>query len=466
MSLAQTLPAEILNEILSLLCPPIDWDKRLRQDSHVVFKEMITGPAKAPGTLTPLKNASLVCKNWRRTAIRLLVRHVVWSFDRLEPPAEQDANLDEKIDFMAFLRRNHLTRCVQTLTIIVTYPEELVGKDFVQLWSHGILPRPNDGDQNIDERLQLAHKFHQGPEKLEPDEKEAVLRWKPWDNNWLWQYLFKHLDPIRITLLAPPANLCALVGCWNNLGDAWEFRYTYWALSLSLSKGASFPPTQLTHPLPPGGDETLLRTPCDLFSLRPWDSLLLNEGTSGLNHNDRTVRSHPTLLVPLLYSCDLKCNGTLLDTVESLTYIAVYPKTTIFGTCICRSLPPISELHLQVASDHPDAPVTMLGECRRFYSFIVGALCPPRHLVQGHWYNTPELQSIPAAAWQTPARFESGGVRRGHNEHEEIRYGVKFMRNIFDARARHSSWKTLDKGVLVRNCSLRATNRPTSTPPP
>lgn len=214
-----------------------------------------------------LKAASFVSRYWRPLVLPSLFRHVLWKPDVYS----LSAFTLNPIPLLRFLNENHLARNVITFTIIIDFHDPAT-------------------------------------EYLNTPQIRAA------DLEWLWDQLFSIIDPLRFTILARPTTLAALLSRMLYLDDAWSFNMPYHILSLARttrqvqSKGDSgdsqhsvspsqaqlsnpsdnqsmgfLPSIPAGTPLSPGRSyvsRPKTPPPCPLFTVRPWTSILLNEGSS------------------------------------------------------------------------------------------------------------------------------------------------------------------------------------------
>lgn len=213
-----------------------------------------------------LKAISLVSKWWRALVLPRLFRHVLW-----KPNVYSlSAFTLNPIPLLRFLTENHLARGVTTFTVLIDFYDR------------------DAADYVVAPQIRAV------------------------DLEWLWDQLFSVIDPLRFTVLARPTTLAALLSRMLYLDDAWSFDIPYHILSLarpsrqvqprrderdgrhSASPSLAQPSSssagvQLTAPASPSvsrrpATSSTFRSrtaaPCPLFTVRPWTSLLLNEGSS------------------------------------------------------------------------------------------------------------------------------------------------------------------------------------------
>ncbi|KAK8071445.1 hypothetical protein PG997_011648 [Apiospora hydei] len=172
------LPREILAEVLEFLVGPAPTEYRLHDQPSDGLLE---------SEVLDLKSASQVNKLWRGQALPILFRHVQWrpelsSLDGLDP-----------VPLLRFLVGNRLQRNVITFTLLVDFADHQI------------------------ESARVAYQI------------------RPSDLEWLWDQLFAAIDPLRFTIIAPPATLAAFLNRMLFLDDAWSFNIPYHILSLARS---------------------------------------------------------------------------------------------------------------------------------------------------------------------------------------------------------------------------------------
>ncbi|KAK8092849.1 hypothetical protein PG999_014436 [Apiospora kogelbergensis] len=307
------LPREILAELLEFLAGPAPSERRLHeQPSHDLLQSDVV----------PLKCASRVSRLWRALALPILFRNVLW-----QPVL---SSLDAAgglcpAPLLRFLRRHGLQRQVVTFTLLADYAEQ------------GVEPS------------RVAYQIH-------PADLEAM-----------WDQLFAVVDPLRFTIMAPPTTLAAFLSRMLFLDDAWSFNIPYHILSLARSRrsppsssespsppspGSSSgppPPTTAARPPPPSYQGAVPAPPCPFLTLRPWTSILLNEGSSirAYSTYEFFLRSPPSMLSALLGTGEYPNNTPLLPgTVVDFNYIAIFPLSTHVGQLLL-SLPRVDRLFVR-----------------------------------------------------------------------------------------------------------------------
>jgi hypothetical protein len=329
-----TLPPELLRQIFGVVGGPAPSDHRLNEQPD---GDMLRSPNCS------LKATALVSKRWCAIVSPILFRNVVWALERcddlLAAKPDADSDLVGHIPILAFLRANDLSRHVRSFTIIVC-----------QRVAPEVSPKPLPGS-----------------EFYEPQARQA--RWldlitaSEQDNNWLWNMLFSLMDPLKLTIIASPQTLRRLLSCAVRVGDEKFFSDREYLQILSLSrdsKSTTTSPQRYKAPppdpeWPPShcclGEENHI-IPTSLFTIRPWTHVLLNENSwiRAYRYDHYMHRDQPSIL-PSLVRCGSTWDGIPMvpATVTSLSYIAVFPRTSHFNNLIYTDLPHIEHLYVQLA---------------------------------------------------------------------------------------------------------------------
>lgn len=273
-----------------------------------------------------IKHASLVSKTWRTMALPLLFRHVAWT----PPVSSLSAFSLNPIPLLRFLEEQGLGRFVTTFTLLV---------DFV--------------DRDAESR-------------------DISPQIRPVDLEWLFDQIFSVVDPLRFTVIAPPTTLAAFMSRMLFLEDAWSFSIPYHVLSLSrptrtqdiedkVSQGRSRTGAVVSRSTAERHRATARRQQhglrrgqpptCPLFTIRPWTSILLNEGSSTKVYRtyEFFLRQPPSMLSALLGCGEYPNDRPLIPpSVEDFNYIAVFPLSSHFATLV-RHLPRVKRLYVQLA---------------------------------------------------------------------------------------------------------------------
>lgn len=307
------LPNELLSHILNFLDSPSPLHHKSHQDPL-----RIPRPVRE-STRTPIKNASLVCHLWRRSILPLLFRHVQWCFRRL--------HRHSRIDLLEFLGRESVSHHVESLVLLVDVPNFRFadGQFWGVLPSHSTLSVSNTPQEHC------------------------------WDNNWLWHAIFNVIDPVRVTLIGSPDIISSLLSRTVDLTSDWAFNNPRHIISLSRRPDTS---RQL------GNQETLVPSqkpdsagtiPCDLFSIRRWTSLLINEGSFASVYSTYEFfhYSSPTLLPVIFNASDSSFSG-ICRSLQSLSYIATFPLSHHIADIVIPTCPRVEYLYVQLMPKNRD----------------------------------------------------------------------------------------------------------------
>ncbi|KAK1716244.1 F-box domain-containing protein [Colletotrichum lupini] len=379
------LPNEILSQIFSHLDRPAPSDSKLHdQPSSFMLQNLFFD--------RDLKTTSLVCKRWRGAVLPLLFRHVVWTFDRFELPLmEETGNPASAIEFLSFLRANNLTNYVETLSMFV---EDAMGS-------------VSDGSATLME-TGFANKASYSE-----------------DYNWLWTTIFEHIDPTRLTMIASPRVLAQMLSRMLFLGDAWNFSMPRHVLSLSR-KDKRTKETQLEAPVTASSTSQASsselthqkRVPCGLFTIRPWQALLLNEGSSTRVYKtyEFYLKRPPSILGALLGAEEFPNDESMIpSSIRDLSYVGIFPLSSHFNTLV-QNVPRLDRLFVQlvprndILSDHEEMRNVDLAdlwmERNTAYSMLFRELFNPSP--DSPWLELSVFESGDAAdkeAWDMAVQF-------------------------------------------------------------
>jgi len=364
-----SLPPELLSHIFGYLASAPPTNTRLNDQPTVdMFNR----------SDTPLKTVSLVSKKWRAVVLPALFRHVVWAFDRWDLLLVEPGQNKDPIDglpFLRFLNEHDLGRHVDSLALIL-------GNSMKGITRRAGLGRTldlagsgsgtssssisNAGDGNSTAHDAKAELLINGSRYPQIVNRAATYNE---DNNWVWELLFRLMDPRRITIVASPQMLASLLSRMLFLGDAWSFsRDLLHILSLSReskSKRTDAAPAPASQPVS-GGDATNGATSSSstlpvrtkkpsatssiLFTIRPWTHLLVNEGPSTRVYKtyEFFLRRPPSILGALL-GCEETPNDKPLipPTLTSMSYIAIFPLSSHFQSLV-TFLPRLERLYIQL----------------------------------------------------------------------------------------------------------------------
>lgn len=345
-----SLPAELLAHIFTFLDENAPSDIRLHDQPDA---DML----RVPDPLAHyLKTVSLVNRQWRATVLPLLFRNVVWYLDRLDLMQVEQSMSPSAVPLLTFIRNKNLTPYVKSLTMVIATAHP-----------------GGSGDIGIYRRGDGSGHYGYSPEPLSPSlhrgERNIIFNE---DTNWLWKLLFDITKPLRFTMIASPRMLASLLSRMLFLGDEWIFSQTHHILSLSrddpriprpvrrkynkqetaaadmLTPSSASPnsmpsSSSFTRPSTP-------RVPCALFTLQPWTSVLLNEGSSTQVYKTYEYfhRRPPSLLGALLGAEAFPNDVALLPvTIQALSYVGIFPLADHVRLLV-ENLPPIERLFVQL----------------------------------------------------------------------------------------------------------------------
>jgi len=416
----ESLPNEILVQIFSHLDGPPPSASRLHEQPAF---DMLASDA------TPLKAVSRVSKLWRTLVLPLLFRNTTWRFNRRHLLEMAELHGAEHMALLAFLRREELTPWVRSLALVVT--DGIDGPSLL----------PGEGLQ------------------LEEDEYERAIIFNQ-EMNWLWRALFQHLAIDRLTLVASPRMLATLLSRMIFLSDAWSFTTGPHILSLSLHGNTEWrlarPPEDLpaTPPPPPRSASQrqraeqaaqayeaaygLKRAPCDLFTLRPWRSVLVNEGSSTRVYKtyEFFLKRPPSIVGALLGSEEHPNDEPLLPpTIREFSYVAIFPLSHHFHSLI-NHLPPLDRLFVQLVPRHD-----LLSDADELRNVDVGDLWMERNTSYAALMRELFDPASADSRWLRLRVFESGDAA----DRESWRMAVNHLEYTGA-----TAWRVEREGVIVR----------------
>jgi hypothetical protein len=239
-------PIELLpNELLSNIFEFLDSPKPSSSES-VIHDEPILELTRSDNA--PLKAASYVSKRWRIGTIPLLFKHT--QFIIKEASQAPYNSLDRMIKpFLEFVIEHQLRRTAQSFTLIVRAKEPA-----------NIIDRQ--------ERLFCSPTF--------------------------WSGLFKVIDPQELLIVAPAEALGILTNCRTYMEDAWSFHSPYHYLRLQIRSKSPTGAVKVPQAKHKSINESIQNQRVDrssshvaeekprelnLWGIRPWTTLLLNEGS-------------------------------------------------------------------------------------------------------------------------------------------------------------------------------------------
>ncbi|KUI72787.1 hypothetical protein VM1G_08646 [Cytospora mali] len=439
-----SLPTEMLSHIFGFLDTPSPSDLRLHDQPHA---HMLKNPDISSQNL---KNLSLVNHQWRAIVLPLLFRHVVWYLDRFDlmqieqfksdPDADADA---DATPLRSFVQANNLTPYINTLTLVVV--KSTRGRAANGGSHYAYSPDPLGG-----------------PVTRAGGERDVVFNE---DSNWLWDLIFAVIDPLRFTLIASPRMLASLLARMLFLGDEWSFNQSHHLLSLSrvsrkTTSHANTQPEPQPEPQPeaeavrtsaspststpastPSSSGPSRRVPCALFTIRPWDALLLNEGSStGVYKTYEYFHKRPpSMLGALLGAEEFPNNDPLITpSIRDLSYVGIFPLSTHFNTLV-QNLPRIDRLFVQLVPRND-----ILKDKREMEHLDMDTLTSDLWAERNTSYGKimPKLfdSSSSAGNWRYLQVFESGDAA----DRESWEMAVEYVRQF------SAEWRVEREGVFVK----------------
>ncbi|CAJ2502175.1 Uu.00g095690.m01.CDS01 [Anthostomella pinea] len=420
-----TVPPEVLLHIFDFLDGPAPSETKLHdQPEHDMLRVR-------PASACPLQMASLVSKAWRVLALPSLFRNVLWRPN----VSSLSAFTLNPIPLLRFLVDNRLDRAVVTFTLLVDFLDPVA------------------------------------------DHHQTTPQIRPADLEWLWDQLFSVVDPLRFTIIARPTTLAALLSRMLFLEDAWSFDIPYHILSLARTARGTIgksPPDQLAKSLhsrlqisdaendastaaqlPVAGPSSPHRRstatsfairskkppPCPLFTIRPWISLLLNEGSSTKVYRSYEfyLRRPPSMLGALLGCEEYPNNLPLIPpSVVDFNYVAIFPLSSHFEILL-QNLPKLDRLFVQLT---PKAGNNILEDKDQMKQVDAADLWMERNTSYSFLMRELTFVPDPQGNWSTLCVFESGDAA----DKEAWEMAVQFLEG-----SGVKSWKVEREGVFVKH---------------
>lgn len=377
-----SLPLEIFDLILDHSAGPI-----LSLSDAVCHEPNFSITSAASATL---KATSLVSRSWRRSALPLLFKHTRLL---LRDSHLCSFNLKANVDALLGFLKGH----------------DLVVSSFII------------GVYNHDAPVQ------------------RVLGYQPEEYQGVWADLFQAINPRVVTLVASPRLLGDLTRCIIDMEDADMFNIKYQILQLSVEKLATS--NQLDQP-PPENDGTPLSQPKGLLEIRPWTSVLLNEGSHmevSLNYPAPRHHRAPSLLNSLLITPLYPATAT------TLTYVAIFPLRTHVET-LTYHLPAVHHLSLHTTPKSkstalfPDGPTD--GFHRNDYadSILQERLECDTHLAKYLLWDGSDAEVYPGNCLSLKEFEQADMVDEG-----------LWAEAVVDAHRAKVGWRIGRRGLLVRD---------------
>ena len=284
-------PQELLDQIISYIDVEPPSLRALHEEPSITLTD---------SDAQPLKALSLTSRSLRRMTIFRLFKFSRIRLIRLSMHdiVELSSGSEDINDFLDFVRLNALRSYIKGL---VLYTEVDLG---TELSSTG--PRQSSdafGNLGFGE---FAH---------------------------LWRNLLTALNPVFITMLAPPSTLALLSSSVCYQQDAWAFDMPFHILHFKQSYA-----TPKAGPLRPF-------QAADLFHLRDWSHCTLNEGSSlkAYSTYEYFLKSSPSI-APLRFA-------NVMTWFTSFDYIAIFPlqNHTYQIAILFREMPKLEKLRVQLA---------------------------------------------------------------------------------------------------------------------
>ncbi|KAF2963170.1 hypothetical protein GQX73_g10392 [Xylaria multiplex] len=399
------LPPELLLQVFDYLDGPAPSDTRLHDLPTIDL--LTSGPGYSQ---RPLKAISRVSRLWRSLVLPCLFRHVVWMPEVYSLTA---FTLNPR-PLLRFLADNNLAHYVATLALVI---------EFYDPAARNLMISP----------------------KICPDDLE-----------WLWDRIFSVIDPVRFTILARPTTLAALTSSVIDLNDAWVFDTPYHILSFARvphrerteSDGPSGsasadarPAVQTVSSTLPAVAFSSSRSRTPLFTIRPWTSILLNEGSSAKVYRVYEFYTHtpPSILSALLGTEEYADPGPLIPkTVVDFNYIAVFPLATHFSNLV-DYLPRIDRLFVQLSPRPGNKILEDRQEMRRINP---DDLWLERDDSYTHLMRQLTQRDNPQTNWNLLQVFESGDAV----DQETWGMLVAYLGKVIQ----HNNWRVERQGVFSR----------------
>ncbi|KAF4445729.1 hypothetical protein F53441_10571 [Fusarium austroafricanum] len=366
----------------------------------------------------------------------MLFRHVVWPFWRFYKPVAQD--IVSQIEVLDFIRRNNLSPFVEGFTIIIDIPRGPGQNRHPDNQFWGVLPPvTHQPETPLSWELlwSVLSQENRDPEIVDTRTAEDRAQCH-WDNNWLWHAIFDIVNPMRITLISSIDILASLLSRTVDLSSYWAFNSTYYVLSLSRpsqnikkTTQADLLPSQLPGPRN--------RIPCDLFHIRDWTSILINEGSFAPVYSTYEFFHYSAAtLLPAIFDASDHSFNVMCANLHSLSYIATFPLSHHISDHLIPNCPPVEHLYVQLMPKNRDfwessslSRVNLSDlwlECDTSYALLVRQM----------------LEPVPQPGWQKLKIFETGDAPAE---------GVWKM-NTYDAHINGSNgWKEESEGVFVKD---------------
>ncbi|KAF4124305.1 F-box domain protein [Geosmithia morbida] len=282
-----SLPPEILDHIISCL-----------DDTDTATDKLYGEPADlldASLATVDIKNASLVNSTWRNACRRRLFQHIRWTIRPEEyeyQPAEGSYPPPLGHDLHRFLD-----------SIATTWP----------------------GGESVVANVRSL--------RLVSGEAKGTFCMRRDATANLWPSIFSRINPRRVTAIGDPAALSIILGLGYLEGSsAWMFDLPIQLVQVTRRNAASTDPSTSYS----------CRGMPTLFSVRQWDSLLLNEGSFIPTYATYDYHHHvqPSLLHMLPAS-----DGIAFD---DFAYVSAFPTSPYFTVVFLLHMPTAKNIYIQI----------------------------------------------------------------------------------------------------------------------
>ena len=376
------LPRELLDHILSYLDVEPPSLQALHQEPSITLTE---------SKVQPLKNLSLISHSLRRLIIPCLFKFSRIRLNRLsiQAIAELSSGSEDINEFLDFVRLKALRSHIEGLVLCTKVDLD------TELSSTG--PRQISDSFGNRGFCEFAH---------------------------LWRNLLTVLNPLFITMVAPPSTLALLASCISKQQDAWTFDMPFHILHLKQS-----------YTTPTVGSFKPVRV-ADLFHLRDWSHCTLNEGSSlkAYSTYEYFLKTTPSIAILRPFK--------FLAWFTSFDYIAIFPLTshTYEISGLFMAMPNLESMRVQLA---PEPSSKILED------------------------ETRMRKNVPADMWM---ELDNGYALILHHisalgrlkHFESLDYAMEGLRPNLDAKFEDmmQGWRRCGEGRWIRESSLDSTKGP------
>ncbi|KAK6007845.1 hypothetical protein QM012_004659 [Aureobasidium pullulans] len=292
----ESLPDEIRSHILTyLMLPPPSWSwQKNTLNANLTHASDLRGK--------PLKSLTLVSKTWYRLVSPLLYTHL-----QLHLPIHQ-AQAEPLL--LAPRLKSITTNFKEWLFNDPGYPRD-TRLPYRHVWQDARTDKAAVWTTSLDEQLSSLFTFLESPKNGSASygvQSLTIIATEELSKNDLdyirdevhcliattafWNLLFEKLNPLRVSVLAPPSTLACLLGCSMNMLDAWAFPGM--AMQLVSVWREARPVEVADQNLPASENYYDMMKPVELLMqpneygrpalssliyIRPWTHLAVNEGS-------------------------------------------------------------------------------------------------------------------------------------------------------------------------------------------